>query len=294
MRRDGAAVHRSRGPGCFGPLIRAMSIDKLRQDLLAGLACSTPRDLRAPERPSEGKQPSKGKEWYIYREAPAHAPWCDLANERASLNDPPCKCSPKVAGARGKIHDAADTSESCRPYEPNDRCGGCAECLAMQTTHYGGVVELVRTEHCPRPCSACGGVGGAWSASEVVRSGRWFECAHCDGRGWIIPQLTYKKLDGKATPLPYTVGVDYAIGMDIDCPECDAIGCELCSDGRITLGGTSEAYITTMRRDACDVCGGTGERSMTDMITDMKRMEQCGYCLGKGHNDTVLGIERVK
>lgn len=38
----------------------------------------------------------------------------------------------------GELMDVIDQDDSCKPYEPNDRCGGCGECLLMQIAHRGG------------------------------------------------------------------------------------------------------------------------------------------------------------
>lgn len=38
---------------------------------------------------------------------------------------------------KGEVVQVVDAKDSCNSYEPNDRCGGCGECLLMQAIHYG-------------------------------------------------------------------------------------------------------------------------------------------------------------
>ena len=47
----------------------------------------------------------------------------------------------------GEIAGVDPADDSCRPYEPNDRCGGCGECLMMQAAHSGFDVEFLPAEH---------------------------------------------------------------------------------------------------------------------------------------------------
>ena len=44
----------------------------------------------------------------------------------------------------GEAVEILDMKDSCLPYEPNDRCGGCGECLIMQADHYGYKIDYVR------------------------------------------------------------------------------------------------------------------------------------------------------
>lgn len=46
----------------------------------------------------------------------------------------------------GGCVEVLDLNESCRPYGPNDRCGGCDECMYMQACHGGGLAFIDMTQ----------------------------------------------------------------------------------------------------------------------------------------------------
>ncbi len=48
-----------------------------------------------------------------------------------------------------------DSSKSCKPYYPTDKCGGCDACLLEQAWHYGHKVvevpDLAKLDEGPEP-----------------------------------------------------------------------------------------------------------------------------------------------
>jgi hypothetical protein len=53
----------------------------------------------------------------------------------------------EVLDEHGNVVTVIDPDDSCRPYEPNDRCGGCGECLLMQAIHYGYKLREVNVDN---------------------------------------------------------------------------------------------------------------------------------------------------
>lgn len=43
----------------------------------------------------------------------------------------------EVLDDQGRIIQELDENDNCHPYEPNDRCGGCGECMLMQASYHG-------------------------------------------------------------------------------------------------------------------------------------------------------------
>lgn len=47
-----------------------------------------------------------------------------------------------VVSQTGEVLFYVDLNDTCKPYEPNDRCGGCGKCLAEQAVYYGSKIKL--------------------------------------------------------------------------------------------------------------------------------------------------------
>ena len=71
---------------------------------------------------------------------------CPLAKTRdrlQAIDELRCRLAVVVPPDAYESHlrDILDSTDSCRPVGPNERCGGCGECLLMQARDSGWIID---------------------------------------------------------------------------------------------------------------------------------------------------------